>query len=468
MHAAHFPERMLRWSISMAAAAWRVARTAASDSGFSNLRPHTSGSTGAPKGVAVEHRSVVSLLHWVRANFSEAELAGVLAGTAVSFDISVFELFGTLCCGGKVILVESPLDLGNCAHRDDVTLINTVPSVMRTLLDAQGLPSSVTTVNLAGEPLPQRLVDALYACARAARARSLRSDRDDRYSTFALRKPGEPATIGRPVANTRIYVLDALGEPVPVRVTGELCIGGEGLARGYLDRPDLTAERFVPDPFSAQPGARLYRTGDLARYRHDGCIEFLGRADSQVKLRGFRIELSEIETALVRHPQVRDAAVVVREDTPEVKRLVAYVAAGDGEVVIADLRAHLERSLPHYMLPGLSSCCPLPQTPSGKVDRKRLPVPDFAVDAGDAAFEPPCTPIETAMASVWADVLGVPRIGRNDNFFDLGGHSLLAAQLVGKLNRMLGIDVTLRQLFEAPTVRDLARAALQDLAADAA
>jgi amino acid adenylation domain-containing protein len=445
---------------------------------------YTSGSTGVPKGVAVEHRSVVSFLHWVRATFSDAELGGVLAGTSISFDISIFELFGTLCCGGRIILVESPLDLGACAHREEVTLVNTVPSVMRTLLEAQRLPSSVTTVNLAGEPLPERLVDALYACPHVRRVHDLYGPTETTiYSTFALRKPGERATIGRPIANTRIYLLDALGEPVPVRVTGELCIGGDGLARGYLDRPDLTAERFVSDPFSPQPGARLYRTGDLARYRHDGCIEFLGREDSQVKLRGFRIELGEIEAALARHPGVRDVAVVVREDTPELpedtpktqrdtpkmQRLVAYVAAADGEVVVADLRGHVERSLPRYMLPETFVVLPaLPQMPNGKVDRKRLPAPDFDGDAGSAAFEPPRTPIETAMANVWAEVLGVPRVGRNDNFFDLGGHSLLAAQLVGKLNRMLGIDITLRQLFESPSVRGLALAALQSLAADAA
>jgi amino acid adenylation domain-containing protein len=428
---------------------------------------YTSGSTGQPKGVAVEHRSVVSLLHWVRATFADDELAGVLAGTSIAFDISVFEIFGPLCWGGKVILVENALDLGACAHRRDVTLVNTVPSIMRTLLAAQGLPDSVRTVNLAGEPLSEGLVDALYACPHVRRVHDLYGPTETTvYSTCAVRAPRQRATIGRPIANTQIYLLDAAGQPVPVRVTGELCIGGAGLARGYLDRPELTAERFVPDPFHPEPGARLYRTGDRARYRHDGCIEFLGRADSQIKLRGFRIELGEIETVLARHRDVREAVVVVREDTPGERRLVAYVTAEDGDPAPADMRALIERTLPHYMLPDAFVVLPhLPLSPNGKVDRRKLPAP--GQDRGQLAFELPCTPIEIAMADVWAAVLAVPQVGRDDNFFDLGGHSLLAAELVGKLNRTFDIDLTLRQLFETPTVRGLALTALQCLAATA-
>ena len=428
---------------------------------------YTSGSTGLPKGVAIEHHSAVSFVHWVRSAFTDDELSGVLGSTSICFDLSVFELFGTLSWGGKVILVDNALDLETCPNRHEVTLVNTVPSIMRTLLEAQGLPESVCTVNLAGERLRTELVDALYACPHVRRVHDLYGPSETTtYSTFVLREPGESATIGKPIANTEIYLLDPHGNPVPARVAGELCIGGEGVARGYLNRPELTAERFVPDPFSRRPGARLYRTGDFARYRHDGNIEYLGRADSQVKLRGFRIELPEIEAVLSRHENVREAAVVVREDRPGDRRLVAYVTSRDGELPVADLKTLIERHLPHYMLPEAFVVLPaLPLTPNGKVDRQALPEPEC--DGGPAAFEPPCTPIETALAQVWAEVLGVPRVGRNDNFFDLGGHSLLAAQLIGKINRALAIELTLRQLFETPNVRELALSALQCMVADA-
>jgi len=429
---------------------------------------YTSGSTGLPKGVAIEHHSAVSFVHWVRSAFTDDDLAGVLGSTSICFDLSVFELFGTLSWGGKVVLVDNALDLASCPNRNEVTLVNTVPSIMRTLLEAQGLPESVRTVNLAGEPLRTDLVDALYASPHVRRVHDLYGPSETTtYSTFVLRKPGQSATIGKPIANTQVYLLDPHGNPVPIRVAGELCIGGEGVARGYLNRPELTAERFVPDPFSRRPGARLYRTGDFARYRHDGNIEYLGRADSQVKLRGFRIELPEIEAVINRHENVRESAVVVREDRPGDRRLVAYVTARDGELRIADLKTLIERHLPHYMLPEtFVALAALPLTPNGKVDRQALPEPEY--DGGSVAFEPPCTPIETALADVWAEVLGVPRVGRSDNFFDLGGHSLLAAQLIGKINRALSIELTLRQLFETPNVRELALAALQCMVADAA
>jgi amino acid adenylation domain-containing protein len=240
---------------------------------------YTSGSTGLPKGVAIEHHSAVSFVHWVRSAFTDDDLSGVLASTSICFDLSVFELFGTLSWGGKVVLVDNALDLATCPSRNEVTLVNTVPSIMRTLLEAQGLPESVRTVNLAGEPLRTELVDALYACPHVRRVHDLYGPSETTtYSTWVLREPGGGATIGRPIANTQIYLLDAHGNPTPVRVAGELYIGGEGVARGYLNRPELTAERFVADPFSLRPGARLYRTGDFARYRHDGCIEYLGRA----------------------------------------------------------------------------------------------------------------------------------------------------------------------------------------------
>ena len=424
---------------------------------------YTSGSTGTPKGVAIEHRNAVSFLHWVRSAFSDDDLAGVLGSTSICFDLSIFELFGALSWGGRVILVENALELAVCPRRDEVTLVNTVPSVMRTLLDAQGLPASVHTVNLAGEPLAEDLVEAIYAHPHVRQVYDLYGPTETTtYSTWVRREPRERPTIGRPIGNTQIYVLDSYGNPVPPRVAGELYIGGEGVARGYLNRPELTAERFVPDTISGRAGARLYRTGDFARYRHDGRLEFLGRADNQIKLRGFRIELNEIEATLSRHPSVREVVVIVREDKPGDKRLVAYFSARNDEPLAADLKAVVARRLPYYMVPdAFVALASLPTTANGKLDRQALPVPEY--EAGGADSEAPETPLEIALAEIWVKVLGVPRVGRNDNFFELGGHSLLAAQLIGKINRSLGIDLSLRQLFQAPSVRELALEALQGM-----
>ena len=448
------------WPMPVSAEAFAARRAAAEDLAYII---YTSGSTGTPKGVAIEHRNAVAFVHWVRSAFSDDELAGVLGSTSICFDLSIFELFGALSWGGRVILVEDALDLATCPRRNDVTLVNTVPSIMRTLLDAQGLPEWVRTVNLAGEPLGEDLVEAIYARPHVRRVNDLYGPTETTtYSTWVRREPGERPTIGRPIANTQVYVLDRYGNPVPPRVVGELYIGGEGVARGYLNRPELTAERFVDDSFSRRPGAKLYRTGDFARYRHDGCLEFLGRADNQIKLRGFRIELNEIEGTLSRHPNVRETAVIVREDNPGDRRLVAYVTPRDDDPLPAELKALVAHHLPYYMVPDAFVCLPaLPMTANGKLDRQALPIPEY--EAATAAFEPPQTPLESAMADIWASVLGVERVGRNDNFFDLGGHSLLAAQLIGTINRSLGIDLSLRQLFQAPSVRELALAARQGM-----
>ena len=332
---------------------------------------YTSGSTGEPKGVAIEHRNAAAFLHWTKSVFSPAELAGVAASTSICFDLSIFELFAPWSAGGKVILIESALALADLAGRSDITLINTVPSAMSALLAAGGLPRSVRTINLAGEPLKAELVRQIYALGTVEKVYDLYGPTETTtYSTCALRRADAPATIGRPIANTRVYVLDAALQPVPIGVPGEIFIGGAGVARGYLRRPRLTAEKFLRDPFAGRAGARMYRTGDRARFHPDGKIEYLGRADDQVKMRGYRIELGEIEAVLARHPAVRECAVVVRrsadptsafgnrkpvlspvegskiENPNSEAQLAAYVVAKDGMLSVAELRNFLRGKLP--------------------------------------------------------------------------------------------------------------------------
>jgi amino acid adenylation domain-containing protein len=421
---------------------------------------YTSGSTGVAKGVAIEHRNAVALLNWARSVFDRDDISGVLASTSICFDLSVFELFVPLSWGGTVVLVQNGLWLHRSANAAQVTLINTVPSVMAALLAQGALPASVRTVNLAGEPLTAQLAEQIYGLGTVAKLYDLYGPSETTtYSTVALRRANGPATIGRPIANTQIYLLDKHLQLVPAGVPGELYIGGDGVARGYLNRSELTAEKFIPDPFA--PGRRLYRTGDLARYLADGNLEFLGRIDNQVKIRGFRVELGEIEAVLREHSKVRDAVVVAREDVPGEKRLVAYAvasgAAPRGIAPIAELRAYLQQRLPEFMIPSafvfLDS---FPLTPNGKIDRKALPRPEAAA-AEAAAPLPPNTRLEQTIASIWREVLRAKQLGIYDNFFDLGGHSLLLANVHTKLERALRREVPFGELFHHPTINSLAK-----------
>ncbi|HEX8245289.1 MAG TPA: amino acid adenylation domain-containing protein, partial [Longimicrobium sp.] len=416
---------------------------------------YTSGSTGVPKGVAIEHQSAVALLSWAAAVYTAEELSAVLAATSICFDLSVFEIFLPLSLGGRVIVVENALALPQSAAADQVRLVNTVPSAMAALLKSDGIPPGVRTVNLAGEPLRAELVDALYARGGIERVYDLYGPSEDTtYSTWTLRRAGGPTTIGRPISNSRAYVLGAALRPLPVGVPGELYLGGRGLARGYLGRPGLTAERFVPDPFSGEPGARLYRTGDRARWRADGTLEYLGRLDHQVKVRGFRIELGEVEAALRRNPGVTDCVVLAREDAPGDRRLVAYVVGG---VETDALRAQLRQSLPEHMVPSaFVSLDHLPLTPNGKLDRKALPAPELA--SAEETYVAPRTPVEEVLAGIWAEVLERERVGAVENFFELGGHSLLATRVVARVREVFGVELTVRALFDSLTVAELAEA----------
>jgi amino acid adenylation domain-containing protein len=420
---------------------------------------YTSGSTGRPKGVAISHSSATAFLDWSTRTFSPQQFAGTLAATSICFDLSVFELFAPLACGGTVILARDALALASLPAARDVTLINTVPSAISELLRLRALPPSARTINLAGEPLPGSLVRALYATGTVEHVFNLYGPTEDTtYSTFTRVPdgPGEP-TIGVPLPQTSAYVLDTHGQLQPLGVPGELFLAGAGLARGYLGRPDLTAERFVPDPFSSTPGARMYRTGDLARRRPDGSLEYLGRIDFQVKVRGFRIELGEIESTLRAHPAVAGAVVVARQEATGDKRLVAYVVPSSGQAPEVDaLRQHLRARLPEYMVPSafvLLDAFPL--TPNGKVDRKALPAPDST--PAPARYVAPRDPLELMLARLWEELLGVQPVGATSHFFDLGGHSLLAVRLMAALRERTGRDLPLSSLFQAPTVEGLAR-----------
>ncbi|MFI1779858.1 amino acid adenylation domain-containing protein, partial [Streptomyces sp. NPDC020406] len=418
---------------------------------------YTSGSTGRPKGVVIEHSQVVAMLSWAGRAFSRGELAGTLAATSVSFDLSVFEIFAPLSVGGTVHLVpDNALDV--IAHPEwyaDVTLVNTVPSVVRELLAAGAVPPRARTVNLAGEPLAPGLVDALYAHPVIDVVNNLYGPSEDTtYSTHAVTVPGDVRTpIGGPVDGATAHVLNSDLRPVPLGAVGELYLAGAGVTRGYHARPALTAERYLPDPFSSD-GGRMYRTGDLVRWRPDGQLEYLGRVDGQVKVRGHRVEVGEVEEVLRRHAQVKGAVVVAREDVTGSLRLVAHVEAPGAEVP-SDLASHARAWLPDFMVPsvfvGLEE---FPLLPNGKIDRSALPDPEPG--ANRTAYRAPSGPAEELIAEIWRDLLDVTEIGADDDFFALGGHSLLATRLTHRLGEALGTHVPLHLVFEHPTLTDLA------------
>ncbi len=419
---------------------------------------YTSGSTGQPKGVAITHRSAVAFLHWARDVFSNEDLKRVLASTSVCFDLSIFELFVPLSWGGAVVLVRNLLEVSTLKNSRELTLINTVPSVLAELQRDGRFPSPVRTVNLAGEALSPGLVDETYQKMCAGRVLNLYGPSEDTtYSCYA--KVGEgtgTAPIGKPIANTQANVLDELLQPVPKGVVGELYLGGAGLARGYFARPDLTAERFIPNPFDSAGGTRLYRTGDLARYLENGQLEFLGRADHQVKIHGFRIELGEIETVLRGHPGVFEAVTIAREDTPGDRRLVAYTVPKEGyEHSVAELRSHLRERLPAYMVPTAFVLLEaLPLTPNGKVNRGALPAPEAR--SSSKANVTPATATEKKLADIWTELLNIEHVSVNDDFFEMGGHSLLAARLTSRVWQAFDVELSLRSVFTTPTISGLA------------
>ncbi|MBX3714114.1 MAG: amino acid adenylation domain-containing protein, partial [Lysobacter sp.] len=428
---------------------------------------YTSGSTGRPKGVAIEHRQASNFIAWALQAFAADELANVLFATSINFDLSIFECFVPLSAGGRVTVVENALSLLDAAPA--VTLINTVPSAIAELAGAGAIPPSVRTINLAGEALRRELGERLLALPHLRRLCNLYGPSETTtYSTWVSMRPqdGFAAHIGVPVGNTRLYVLDAQRRLLPTGAVGELYIGGAGVARGYLDRDDLTQERFLDDPFvdgdEAAPDGRrprMYRTGDLARWRGDGSIEYLGRNDFQVKIRGFRVEPGEIEAHLAACVGVREAVVVAREDAHGVRSLVAYClvdgASADGAFHAGAVRSALARVLPAHMVPSAFVALDRwPLTPNGKLDRGALPAP--VVDArADGERALPDTPQAKAMAAIWCEVLRVAEVGLRDDFFALGGHSLLGARLVSRVRAAFDVDLPHTAVFSAPTVESL-------------
>ena len=418
---------------------------------------YTSGSTGEPKGVAIEHRNTVSFICWAREAFTGVQLRRTLFSTSLSFDLAVYECWVPLSVGCTVHVVGNVLQ---ARQAPEITLINSVPSALGALLQqSDGVPESVRTVNLAGEPLKRSLVQALFEHTHVEQVCNLYGPSETTtYSTWVRmdREQGFQAHIGRPIANTQIYILDEHRCPTPISVAGEIYIGGAGVARGYLNRPELTAERFVKNPFSAEQHARMYRTGDLGRYLPDGNIEYLGRNDHQVKVRGYRIELGEIEARLCAQPAVREAVVLAREDVAGEKRLVAYVVSESTALDVVQLREKLSRELPEYMVPvAYVQLETLPLTLNGKLDRKALPAPDERA-VPRRVYEEPVGEVEQTLAHIWRELLGVEHVGRQDHFFELGGHSLLAVQVVTRLSRALGVQVSLRELFSRPVLSALA------------
>jgi amino acid adenylation domain-containing protein len=450
--------------------AWPTMPETNIDPGLIGLAPqhlayiiYTSGSTGLPKGVMVQHQGLCNLVVAQMQDFAVTSDSHVVQFASFSFDASVSEILVTLSRGASLYLppkgtVLAGESLEKFLTQNSITHATLAPAVLRSLPEEANL-KSVDTLVVAGEALAGSLANRWMEGRRLINAYGPTEGTVCATMHLCQRSESKTPPIGRPIANTQVYILDPHCYPVQVGVAGELYIGGAGIARGYLGRPELTAQRFLADSFSPEPGARMYRTGDLGCWLPDGNIEFLGRNDFQVKIRGYRIELGEIEARLSEHESIREAVVIAREDSGDDKCLVAYYTCAKDDCILSAelLRSHLSVSLPEYMIPSayvrLES---LPLTHSGKLDRKALPAPNGnAYAIGDD--ETPQGEMEKRAAFIWAEVLKLDRVGRHDNFFELGGHSLIAARVVSRLKEALGVDLTIGDLFAHPTLADLIR-----------
>ena len=429
---------------------------------------YTSGSTGQPKGVMVEHCGLINAINWIVKTLELSSSDRCMLKTPITFDAAGRELFPTLLAGGTLIIAEpgghrNSRYLAETLRQERISILHCVPSLLRLLVEEPAFDDGLAlrATMCGGEALAPQIL-ARFQSRCPAKLYNVYGPTeaiiDSTYWLCEERNAHSAIPIGRPIPNARIYILDDLLRPLPIGVVGNVYIGGAGLARGYFSRPDLTAEKFIPDPFSGEPGARLYNTGDLARYLPDGNIEFLSRTDYQVKIRGFRIELGEIEATLGQHPAVRQSIVLVQEDGSGEKRLVAYVAAeAMAGTTPNELGGFLKDKLPEHMVPAVFVMLDaFPLTANGKVDRRALPMPDGRRPELDEAYVAGRTPAEELLAEIWSHVLGVERVGIYDNFFQLGGHSLLATQVVSRIREAFQVEIPLRSMFEAPTVAGLA------------
>jgi amino acid adenylation domain-containing protein len=426
---------------------------------------YTSGSTGTPKGVQVPHRGVVNFLTTMQKKPGLESTDILLSVTTLSFDIAVLELMLPLTVGATTVLVSRAVAMNGEAllrtiDRSGATVMQATPATWRILLAAGWTKSPNLRIFSGGEALPTALAQDLLGCVQQVWNLYGPTETTIWSTCYQITEPEAQPWIGTPIANTQIYLLDTAQQPVPIGVPGEIYIGGDGVVRGYLNRPELTAERFILNPFSSDPQARLYRTGDLARYRPDGNLEYYQRLDNQVKVRGFRIELGEIEATMTQYPEVQDAVVVVRPAEGGENILVGYVVPttpGADAQVIPQLRQFLQGKLPEHLVPnvivGLET---LPLTPNGKIDRNALPQPESMRRELLINYVAPRTPIEQQIADIWSQVLKLDRVGIHDNFFELGGYSLLAIQIVSRLRPALQVEIPLPILFELPTIAMLA------------
>jgi amino acid adenylation domain-containing protein len=430
---------------------------------------YTSGSTGKPKGVQISHHSVVNFLNSMRERPGLSKQDILLSVTTLSFDIAALEIFLPLAVGACVEMVDRQVAADGARllerlENSGATVMQATPPSWQLLLEAGWRGSDRLRALCGGQALPKELAGKLLARSYCLWNMYGPTETTIWSALCQVSLEDGTAPIGRPIANTQIYLLDRHLNPVPMGVTGELYIGGAGVARGYLNRPELTAEKFIPNPFHDDPGARLYKTGDLARYLPSGNIEFLGRGDHQIKLRGHRIELGEIEAVLEQHPGVRNAVVVAHEYTRNDKRLVAYIVPGQAaSLTTGELHGFLKARLPDYMVPGAFVFLEmLPLTANGKVDRRVLSLPDTSTPDLSASYVAPRNSVEAVLAVIWSEILRVGRVGVYDNFFVLGGHSLLAIRVMSQVRDALQVDLTLRTLFEKPTLTELTEAILND------
>lgn len=429
---------------------------------------YTSGSTGIPKGVEIEHRNTIAFIEWAIAFFSPEELSGVLASTSVCFDLSVFEIFVPLSVGGTIILVNNILHLPESPHRDRVTLIDTVPSAIASLTKIKSIPPNVKTVNLAGEALTNNIVQEVYQFEQVERVYNLYGPSEDTtYSTVALIPKGfdDVPPIGEPISQTEVYLLDENLEPVEKGIIGEIYLTGAGITRGYRHRPDLTAERYLPNPFEADTTSRMYKTGDLGVYLNNGQLKFVGRQDQLVKFRGFRVELGEIEAILTKHPLVDRAAVILHHFDDDDQRLIAYVTLKksdtDKNQLLTQIREYLREKLPPHEVPGgFMVLEQLPETLNGKINRRALPTPERHLlwdSATQSSYVAPRNAMEERLVQMWQLVLKIDPIGVEDDFFDLGGNSLSAIALIHDINSEFKSNISLAVFLESSTISCLSK-----------